>query len=48
MGLLALIYLNDKVFFTCKACNAHLTAFDQLISREYRASTGKAYLFNNV
>ncbi len=48
MGLLAIIYVEDKIYYACKQCGAHLTSYDELISRDYTSSNGRAFLFNNV
>lgn len=34
--------------FTCRGCSAHLTRGSDLISKDFRGRSGKAYLFNNV
>ncbi len=47
MGLISLIYLEGKVIYKCE-CNAHLTHGDFLDSKNYRAESGKAYLFSKV
>lgn len=34
--------------FVCRGCHAHLTSGSELISKDFRGRSGKAYLFNSV
>ena len=34
--------------FVCKGCEAHLTKGTELISKDFRGRSGKAFLFNHV
>jgi len=34
--------------FVCRDCKAHLTRGSELISKDFRGRSGKAYLFNSV
>ncbi|KAJ2904623.1 hypothetical protein MKZ38_007602 [Zalerion maritima] len=48
MGLSYNTYLNSNKIYGCKACKAHLSNHEDIISRNFRGQHGKAYLFNNV
>jgi hypothetical protein len=39
---------HDKCTFSCVNCRAHLADHDDLISKSFQGSQGRAYLFNNV
>lgn len=39
---------TEKSLFVCAKCGTHLVAEEDLISKEFMASTGKAFLFANV
>lgn len=42
-------YLSkDKCTFSCLNCRAHLADHDDLISKSFQGSQGRAYLFNHV
>jgi len=34
--------------FVCRSCRAHLTSGKELISKDFRGRSGKAFLFNSV
>jgi hypothetical protein len=43
------VYLpKNKCTFLCVHCRAHLADHDDLISKSFQGSQGRAYLFNNV
>ena len=43
------IYLSGKnCYYSCLHCRAHLADHDDLISKSFQGSQGRAYLFNNV
>lgn len=43
------VYLpKNKCTYSCKHCRAHLADHDDLISKSFQGSQGRAYLFNNV
>lgn len=43
------VYLSDKnCNYSCVHCRAHLADHDDLISKSFQGSQGRAYLFNNV
>ncbi|KAK3997726.1 Yippee/Mis18 [Cladorrhinum sp. PSN332] len=48
MGLAYNTYLTNNRIFVCKNCKTHLSAHDEIISRNFRGQHGKAYLFNTV
>lgn len=39
---------NTNRTYSCKNCRAHLADHDDLISKSFQGSQGRAYLFNNV
>lgn len=43
-------YIPDECHrrYTCLHCRAHLANHDELISKSFQGSQGKAYLFNKV
>ncbi|KAI3639103.1 hypothetical protein MIR68_002633 [Amoeboaphelidium protococcarum] len=50
MGIIQLKYLdgpNDKIY-ACKKCNAHVALHSKIVSKNFTASTGKAYLIAGV
>ncbi len=47
MGLTFIIYLEEETLYKCD-CHTHLTHINYLESKNYRASSGKAYLFTKV
>ena len=47
MGRLSLIYLDHQFLYICP-CGTHLSDCDEIISKDYRGSSGTAYLFNKV
>lgn len=43
------VYLSGKkCTYSCMHCRAHLADHDDLISKSFQGSQGRAYLFNNV
>ncbi|CAF0871244.1 unnamed protein product [Brachionus calyciflorus] len=43
------VYLSrNKCTYSCVHCRAHLADHDDLISKSFQSSQGRAYLFNNV
>ena len=43
------VYLpKNKCIYLCTHCRAHLADHDDLISKSFQGSQGRAYLFNNV
>ncbi|CAG9315008.1 unnamed protein product [Blepharisma stoltei] len=48
MGKLHLEYLDSNQLYVCGSCKAHLTNNRELISKDFWAGTGKAYLYNKV
>lgn len=40
-------YLKDDSIYKCKNCDTHLALTSKIISREFRGTTGTAYLFDN-
>ncbi|XP_019059304.1 PREDICTED: protein yippee-like At3g11230 isoform X3 [Tarenaya hassleriana] len=47
MGRLFLQRLEGKVY-SCKICNTHLALYEEIVSKSFQCSHGKAYLFNKV
>jgi hypothetical protein len=41
-------YLEGTDLYICKACKMQLTSVSELLSKAFRGSSGKAYLFNDV
>ena len=39
---------NDSRKYLCVHCRAHLADHEDLISKSFQGSQGRAYLFNNV
>ena len=49
MGKTFQVYLsNDKRTYLCVHCRAHLACHEDLISKSFQGSQGRAYLFNKV
>ena len=48
MGKYNLLYLESDKVYGCARCGTHLTDEDELISKAFMGSHGKAYLFNKV
>ena len=48
MGKLFLDYLNTSHIYTCKTCGVHLSNQTELMSKDFWAGSGKAYLYNAV
>ncbi|GMI63636.1 hypothetical protein like AT5G53940 [Hibiscus trionum] len=47
MGRVFVVELDGR-FYRCKFCRTHLALLDDLVSRSFQCSRGKAYLFNNA
>mmetsp|Transcript_5142 Transcript_5142/g.4350 ORF Transcript_5142/g.4350 Transcript_5142/m.4350 type:complete len:88 (+) Transcript_5142:82-345(+) len=41
-------YLESESIYRCLSCKAHLSEVDSVISKEFRGSTGSAYLIEDV
>mmetsp|Transcript_15215 Transcript_15215/g.14794 ORF Transcript_15215/g.14794 Transcript_15215/m.14794 type:complete len:123 (-) Transcript_15215:148-516(-) len=48
MGRLYLQYSDDEEFYVCSECKTHLCSVNSLISKDFTAQSGKAYLFDQV
>eukprot|EP01112_Ceratiomyxa_fruticulosa_P013689 TRINITY_DN3865_c0_g1_i1.p1 TRINITY_DN3865_c0_g1~~TRINITY_DN3865_c0_g1_i1.p1 ORF type:complete len:169 (+),score=30.98 TRINITY_DN3865_c0_g1_i1:306-812(+) len=48
MGRFFLHYLSGSSVYICNKCNCHFANVEDLLSKGFRGSGGKAYLFKNV
>jgi DNA-directed RNA polymerase subunit RPC12/RpoP len=48
MGKLFIEYLETSHIYTCSNCGTHLSNAKELISKDFWAGAGKAFLFNKV
>lgn len=48
MGYLHVLYLESEKVYGCGKCRTHLSEINEIISKEFQGSHGKAYLFNKV
>jgi DNA-directed RNA polymerase subunit RPC12/RpoP len=48
MGKQFLEFLETSHIYTCSNCGTHLSNAKELISKDFWAGTGKAFLFNKV
>mmetsp|Transcript_8925 Transcript_8925/g.16832 ORF Transcript_8925/g.16832 Transcript_8925/m.16832 type:complete len:276 (-) Transcript_8925:213-1040(-) len=42
----AMVYLDGPRIYTCGECRTHLTSHDEIISKSFHGSNGRAYLFD--
>ncbi|DBA05046.1 TPA: hypothetical protein N0F65_000734 [Lagenidium giganteum] len=48
MGKVFKVYLEGSKIFSCSECRTHLSTAEEVISKQYQARSGKAYLFDKV
>mmetsp|Transcript_26250 Transcript_26250/g.30350 ORF Transcript_26250/g.30350 Transcript_26250/m.30350 type:complete len:110 (-) Transcript_26250:97-426(-) len=48
MGKIYIEYIDNDQIYRCGSCKTHLSETDNVISKEFRGSTGPAYLIDNV
>ena len=48
MGHLHVMYLEADKVYACSKCQTHLSAANEIISKDFFGGHGKAYLFNKV
>jgi len=48
MGRVHRSFLPGARIYACSNCRAHLTNYEDIVSKSFQGRTGRAYLFNNV
>ncbi|KJE92852.1 hypothetical protein CAOG_003743 [Capsaspora owczarzaki ATCC 30864] len=48
MGQLFFQYLSGRRVYACAACQIHLTRHDDIVSKAFHGTHGRAYLFEKV
>uniref|UniRef100_A0A6T8AD21 Protein yippee-like n=1 Tax=Cryptomonas curvata TaxID=233186 RepID=A0A6T8AD21_9CRYP len=48
MGRVHRTYLPGTRIYACSNCRAHLTNYEDIVSKSFQGRTGRAYLFNSV
>ena len=48
MGRVFKVYLNGPRVYCCSSCKCHLASHDEIISKQFQGTHGRAYLFDKV
>ena len=48
MGRCYIEYLDSKFVYVCKSCKIHLSCRNNLVSKDFWAGDGKAFLYHTV
>ncbi|TYZ57051.1 hypothetical protein PybrP1_010703 [[Pythium] brassicae (nom. inval.)] len=48
MGRVFRVYVDSAKVFSCRECHTQLTCAEEIISKNFQGSSGKAYLFDLV